>query len=110
MFDKEILKGINECSYTGLEESIPNSYGVKVFKDSFGDYRVVSPCGHSALSLHKESDKVFLIDGIFTHPLHRRQGLARQVLAATKMIIKARLHHGDMLTISGERFFKKIDQ
>lgn len=96
MSESCILAPINACRFTGLES--PHhlrafaQYGVRVYADTFGRLRIVSPDKTTGLLLEKEG-KDWRICQVYTLAEYRRQGKARQLLALSRKVLGA-VRHG----------------
>lgn len=106
MLDNSILKNINCCEHTGFEVVERSAFGLEVFRDNFGNYRVLSPDHSGGVLLEYFKSGCFLVKAIFVKPEARRKGVARQLLAAITIHLNCDLSHGGMLTEDGKKLFK----
>lgn len=108
MFDAELLKPQNRCSYTGMEKQRPHLFGVslRIFECvDTGKIRLIAfntvsePV--SALFLDPLGQKrTYTVKAVYTAPQERRQGLARQLLAVSRLLIGT-VKHGQDFTDDG---------
>lgn len=117
MFDSNLLKPINACSYTGFESlylksSAYTSFApnVIIFTSNHAQtcrllVRDSKTCKYvSGLLLNRlHGSKVYDIVGVYTDPDYRRQGLAKGLLAVAKVCFKD-VRHSPHLTEFGQKF------
>lgn len=122
MFDKELLKPINSCAYTGVEtvKSVPLFSDVSVYESKTQEHHNirlvfsdngVSVCGVLLRKHNKSKFNDYVVSGVFTDNNVRLRGYARGLIAVAKMWVreehKAALCLDNNLTELGKCLFKR---
>lgn len=122
MFDKELLKPINSCTYTGVEtvKHIPLFDDVSVYESKTQEHHNirlvfsdngVSVCGVLLRKHNKSKFNDYVVSGVFTNKNVRLRGYARGLIAVAKMWVreehKAALCLDNNLTELGKCLFKR---
>ena len=121
MFDKELLKPINGCAYTGVEtvKHIPLFDDVSVYESKTQEHHNirlvfsdngVSVCGVLLRKHNKSKFNDYVVSGVFTDKNVRLKGYAKGLIAVAKMYVrnecKAKLCLDNNLTPLGKQLFK----
>lgn len=121
MFDKELLKPINSCVYTGVEtvKRLSLFDGVCIYESKTQEHHNirlvfrdngVSVCGVLLRKHNKSKFNDYVVSGVFTDNNVRLKGYARGLVAVAKLW--AREEHGaklcldNNLTPLGKQLFK----
>ena len=122
MFDSEILKGCNECVYTGVEtiKHISLFDDVSVYESRTQEHHnirlvlSVDSIGVCGVLLRKHTKSKFndyVVSGVFTDKNVRLKGYAKGLIAVAKMYVrnehKAALCLDNNLTELGKCLFKR---
>lgn len=122
MFDKELLKPINSCAYTGVEtvKHIPLFDDVSVYESKTQEHHNirlvfsdngVSVCGVLLRKHNKSKFNEYVVSGVFTINNMRLKGYAKGLIAVAKMYVrneyKAALCLDNNLTELGKCLFKR---
>lgn len=115
MFDSELLKPMNHCSYTGLERFKRHNFGrsVRIFECTNSQRVRVIVCDTSGaiagLMVNPHGRKrTYTIEAVYTEPNHRRKGLARQLLAVARLTLGT-VQHNENLTIDGKAWRNSVE-
>lgn len=121
MFDSEILKGCNDCSYTGIEtvKRLSLFDGVCIYESKTQEHHNIrlvlsdNAIGVCVVLLRKHNKSKFndyVVSGVFTNNNVRLIGYARGLIAVAKMYVrnecKAKLCLDNNLTELGKQLFK----
>lgn len=116
MFDNTLLAPFNKCQHMVVEKHVKHVFGkaVKIFKcDHTRKVRLVAynemrePVSALLINPH-HMVRTYHIDAVFTTESHRRQGMARQLLAVARFIYGS-VYHSDNLTIEGEKWRDSVE-
>lgn len=121
MFDSEILKGCNECSYTGIEtiKRIALFDDVSVYESKTQEHHnirlvfsvdSIGVCGVLLRKYNKSKFNDYVVSGVFTNNNVRLRGYARGLITVAKLYVhnecKAKLCLDNNLTPLGKQLFK----
>jgi hypothetical protein len=121
VFDKELLKGCNECAYTGIEtvKHISLFDDVSVYESRTQEHHNIrlvfsdngiGVCGVLLRKHNKSKFNDYVVSGVFTDNNVRLKGYAKGLIALAKMYVrnecKAKLCLDNNLTELGEQLFK----
>ena len=116
MFDNTILKPFSMCPHTGLEKRVKHIFGQNVSIFECKDSRKIRLIAYndsgeavSGLMVNPYSQvKTYTIDAVYTKPLERRRGLAKQLLAVARFTLGI-VKHNEHLTNSGEAWRDSVE-
>lgn len=122
MFDKELLKPINSCAYTGVEtvKRLSLFDGVCIYESKTQEHHNirlvfsdngVSVCGVLLRKHNKSKFDDYVVAGVFTKNNVRLKGYAKGLITVAKMFVrneyKAALCLDNNLTELGKCLFKR---
>lgn len=103
MSDQRVISPFNQCELTGLETQKPCNFpDVVHYVDHSGRVRLVYK-NLSGLILDVDGT----IEQVYTHSEHRRQGLAKSLIAIAAVLGYSPKHSSD-LTEDGKHFVKGV--
>jgi GNAT superfamily N-acetyltransferase len=116
MFDNELLKPFNMCSYTGLEQRKRHVFGQSVVIFECKETRRVrllacDPSGAIVAGLlvnPYNRVRTYQIDAVYTLEEHRRLGIAKQLLAVARFTLGT-IQHSENLTINGKAWRDSVE-
>lgn len=116
MFDTSILKHRNQCQYTGIEKEIRHDFTrrLKIFqcKDTRRVRLIFCDVLNEPLSglIIDPFNQIrsYTITGVYTLPEHRRNGMAKQMLAIARHLF-GNVKHSDNLTEDGKAWRDSVE-
>lgn len=112
MFDATTLKAVN--SYKLVESKQKHNFGpsVHILKATNGSYRFCyvsqNGCCLEPYGACLVVDETGTIESVYTMPEHRRQGIAKQLLAIAKVYV-GDVKHSDNLTTEGRLWRDSVE-